>query len=93
MRPDANLKLDYRFKTGSFRPRAGDKKGKEKSRKPAWLRDFSVAGAEGLEPSARGFGASDRGYWLRLTLIFCYYPPIKHLQYLLNITKQFQFLL
>ena len=28
----------------------------EKRLKPAWLSRFSLAGAEGLEPSARGFG-------------------------------------
>jgi hypothetical protein len=32
------------------------KKIQEKRLKPAWLSRFSLAGAEGLEPSARGFG-------------------------------------
>ena len=31
-------------------------KGKEKALKPSGFKAFPVAGAEGLEPSARGFG-------------------------------------
>ena len=33
-------------------------KGKEKALKPSGFKAFPVAGAEGLEPSARGFGAA-----------------------------------
>ena len=36
--------------------RAPTSKSIRKTAQPAWLRRFSVAGAEGLEPSARGFG-------------------------------------
>ena len=32
------------------------RKGKEKALKPSGFKAFPVAGAEGLEPSARGFG-------------------------------------
>ena len=35
-------------------------KGKEKALKPSGFKAFPVAGAEGLEPSARGFGAAVR---------------------------------
>ena len=34
------------------------RKRKEKAPKPSGFKAFSVAGAEGLEPSARGFGAA-----------------------------------
>lgn len=54
---------------------------------------FVMAGAEGFEPSARGFGAPDRGCHLALPNVFCAYLPIKSYQSLLNITKQFQFVL
>ena len=43
------------------KPKNAMNKPKNKSRHPAFLQNvdfFGVAGAEGLEPSARGFGAS-----------------------------------
>ncbi len=52
-----------------------------------------MAGAEGLEPSARGFGAPDRGCYSLLPVAFCDYLPINAECVLLYITEQNRVLL
>jgi len=46
-----------------------------------------MAGAEGLEPSARGFGAAIGSSYLFLPIVFCKYVLISGLPHLLSITK------
>ena len=54
----SRCEIDARFEHQNAAKQTERRAGKiqEKRLKPAWLSRFSLAGAEGLEPSARGFG-------------------------------------
>ena len=60
--PDAQIDAHLKHQKGIFRPRAVKKR--EKASEIAFRSQKLMAGAEGLEPSARGFGVSTRSFYI-----------------------------
>ncbi len=65
MRPDTKKQQNARKREQHFRPHTTTQ-NMRKSRNSKEFRDLSVAGAEGFEPSARGFGVDVEKAWANI---------------------------